>query len=328
MNIPVLLLVLIACGILGGWVSNLFAPISCPHDLYSGWAKLTQVRSVGRHRPFGSNKFIATINCYHSRRYWARVKDDIAVPLDACPADASPASLQSVGEMIRKQCPTLPRFRSGVIRALVKRPDFSLILIPSTHILESIDIEADGRTISVVDRHAFAVLKGDPLYIAPPRLWFAWRQKSPSGSIIFQHVESEGWHHSGPLPVVDQSQLYDIRDVPDRNASLILREFRPKRLRRVWPDTFISLEVSVVTNMQNPTQVQPGEDDTCVICLTKVIPPKDKPQICRHWFHEPCLSQWLTRPGVAQRCPICRAQIRLATGRASRGPGDVDTLNW
>ena len=305
-------------GLVAGWISHWCASTPCAHDLYSGWTKLTDVRKVGI--PFRGRRYIATLNCYDESRYWKPVKEDfVVVPLDACPADASVETLNTTGIFVRELCPTPPRFREGVLRAVVKRPDFSAILIPSTNLLDSIAIGDDGN-ISVVDRHAYAVHKSEDItHPRPLRLWFAWRKKTPSGSIVFQHVDSYAWLNGGPLPMVwHRGSPYDHIDVPEKNVSLVLREFRSYPSAPAGRDHYISFEASLVPINLTLAEVLEGEDDTCAICLTQVNATIDRPLVCRHWFHDACLRQWLSLPGVQQLCPTCRARtsaFRSATRR-------------
>jgi hypothetical protein len=59
---------------------------------------------------------------------------------------------------------------------------------------------------------------------------------------------------------------------------------------------------------RNPNMV--ANDDACSICITK-YENKDKiiQLICKHYFHEKCITPWINNKGT---CPLCRLEIKLS----------------
>eukprot|EP00210_Caulerpa_lentillifera_P001560 g1498.t1 len=51
-------------------------------------------------------------------------------------------------------------------------------------------------------------------------------------------------------------------------------------------------------------------DEQCTICCCE-FEDKDEVKVlpCGHWFHPPCIDQWL---GISKKCPICSVEVNVA----------------
>ena len=294
----------------------------CNHDLYSGWAKLTDVEFSSR--AWGSQTFTAKMKCYRGLpNVWETVVyPGPAISLDGCPAEASPESLNATGAMMRQGCELPPRYTRMSIMPIFKRPDRTPVVIPETHILDSIELGLDGN-ISLVDQFAYPVVKrlGD---CCSPRLWVAWRQKTTEGALTFQRIDSNVWRAPSGVPRSPRTYPVERKHFPNRNVSVVLRRISAAGTNK----RNILMEASVVPDQDNPPVVLEGEDDRCSICLTMVDPAVNPPQLCRHWFHVSCLGSWLAVPGVKRKCPVCRqpllpAMSTMTTTVTAVGPGQL-----
>ncbi|KAL9293077.1 putative chromatin regulator PHD family [Arabidopsis thaliana] len=60
---------------------------------------------------------------------------------------------------------------------------------------------------------------------------------------------------------------------------------------------------------QESQQEEEEESKTCAICLENLLRSEDYCEMptCSHYFHEPCLTEWLTRDNNS--CPLCRKPV-------------------
>ena len=288
----------------------------CPHDLYSGWARLAHIREETRFGHPWSTVF-GVVQCYSAEGEWAPVTMEIQLaPLTDCPDLATPESIRSVETLMSKQCAPLPFYIHSSSRFLVQTPEGSPLIFDKSRILDSIQVRGSGEMF-VVDRGS---------YIAPRSesngQWLALRQISRNGSITFVPLRSAvGWPPSSLVErqgrITPRSIVYDrLQIVGDQdNRWLVAREFEPHPASR---ESYGRIEVSIASFEESFDTIRPGQDDTCSICISKVVPPIDHPQLCRHWFHEHCLTRWLSMPGVARVCPMCQSPITTVRLRPPR----------
>ncbi|CAH8278555.1 unnamed protein product [Arabidopsis lyrata] len=67
--------------------------------------------------------------------------------------------------------------------------------------------------------------------------------------------------------------------------------------------------VSCNSALDQESQEEEEESKTCAICLENLSRSEDYCEMptCSHSFHEPCLTQWLTRDNNS--CPLCRKPV-------------------
>ena len=221
----------------------------------------------------------------------------LVLPLDDWPEEASRPSLWATEIVINKFCVS-----SLFTGNIITRDSGSLMLYGAADILRAIDVSPNG-TLSVADRRTCEFHTRDWHYYIDfdggtaeywtvthrPILWVPMQERGRDGSIQFNRVGS-GVRMDDLAE--SRTEVFDSKPVPgsDRCERIVARKTSPES-----PVIFVSLE-----------------EDTCCICVAQVAMPADRARIgCRHWFHGPCLEQWLRQPGVRRACPMCRQRITL-----------------
>jgi len=77
----------------------------------------------------------------------------------------------------------------------------------------------------------------------------------------------------------------------------------------------IIASVPLIIIGQNDTELPPGQDRTCPICLNDMVAGEEARLLhCKHMFHKNCVDEWLR---VNCTCPTCRESILQPTPSSS-----------
>ena len=252
---------------------------------------------VGRAESYSAGR----LNCIRGDDRFYPLRAPFAVPLDACPDEASRESLVATRALMDQLCGAEVQEALLASLDIQKRSDGSPLIVHRRHLWGSIDVAAGSGALTVSpDRFPFdpAEFTGNDEIEVTYR-FVVWQQRTIDGSVIFDPINLAVNRTAAPVPGPAGTAECE------RISRAILDPVGILSLVRFWEEDVYTGHPRIASFHGAPTQVDEALP-LCSVCLEGVQPGLLATNGgCQHTFHGDCLQRWLATPGVDRVCPMC-----------------------
>ena len=223
------------------WYTIRPAEGECNQDqvIRAGWGNFVDIKMYNEP---GRTRYRAKVECLGADREFSPSFSRVIVPITTCPTTDEPdraAALATVQTLCHPEM-LLHHLAPNVVTL----PDGSPLMIRASDILASIDLDLTGTFVTVSDRHAVRDVfdMTEPAGDAPWSTFVVWRERSPTGGLIFDPVHMAVRNRAAPLTAVhtaNPATIVSTRILPDSASIVIMSRFGD---RSSWSPLVVTLE--------------------------------------------------------------------------------------